>query len=224
MSDEETNLRGWKDGGLCSVLGEMLHVLPVVSQEAWDVQTAPGRWRKTSGKQRQRCVSAVVVLYHRGEGLGEKLVCFARRNESNNKFWVFNRQMVWKFFFRNHLQSRRTHTHASMMYFGRNIYCSYMIHQTSTIWLAKFGKIKQYIWISHLPDVQSLGINTWYYPLLNTVSNMGVFRISGQMYMQGSLPKGFMTTGWDLQQTVKLSLGRRGSDCSTGWACADVLK
>lgn len=43
MSDEETNLRGWKDGGLWSVLGEMLHVLPVVSQEVFDVQTAPGR-------------------------------------------------------------------------------------------------------------------------------------------------------------------------------------
>ena len=33
MSDEETNLQGWKDGILCSVLGEMLNVLPVVSQE-----------------------------------------------------------------------------------------------------------------------------------------------------------------------------------------------
>ena len=42
MSDEETNLQGWKDGILCSVLGEMLNVLPVVSQEVCDVQTAPG--------------------------------------------------------------------------------------------------------------------------------------------------------------------------------------
>ena len=33
MSDEETNLRGWKDGVLCSVLGEMLNAFPVVSQE-----------------------------------------------------------------------------------------------------------------------------------------------------------------------------------------------
>ena len=44
MSDEETNLRGWKDGVLCSVLGEMLHVLPVVSQEVrlhWGVEGRP---------------------------------------------------------------------------------------------------------------------------------------------------------------------------------------
>ena len=105
---------------MCSVLGEMLHVLPVVSQEAWDVQTAPGRWRKTSGKQRQRCVSAVLVLYHKGEGLGEKLVCFARRNERNNKFWAFSRQTVWKFSFINHLQQGHTymHTHNSSQTFS----------------------------------------------------------------------------------------------------------
>ena len=42
MSDDETNLQGWKDGILCSVLGEMLNVLPVVSQKVCDVLTAPG--------------------------------------------------------------------------------------------------------------------------------------------------------------------------------------
>ena len=43
MSDEETNLRGWKDRVLCSVLEEMINVLPAVSQEVCDVQTVPGR-------------------------------------------------------------------------------------------------------------------------------------------------------------------------------------
>ena len=37
IADEVTYLGGWKDGVLYSVLGEMLNVLPVVSQELCDV-------------------------------------------------------------------------------------------------------------------------------------------------------------------------------------------
>ena len=40
IADEETNLGGYQDGVLCSVVGKMLHVLPVVSQEVCDVTTA----------------------------------------------------------------------------------------------------------------------------------------------------------------------------------------
>ena len=45
----------------------------------------------------------------------KKMVCFARGNESNNRFWVFSRQIVWKIFFINHLQQGHTHmnTHNS---------------------------------------------------------------------------------------------------------------
>ena len=42
IADEVTYLGGWKDGVLYSVLGEMLNVLPVKSQELCDVQTALG--------------------------------------------------------------------------------------------------------------------------------------------------------------------------------------
>ena len=62
-------------------------------------------------KQCQYCMSADSVLYYKGEGLGEKLACFARRSERNNRFWVFSRQTVWKIFFTNHLQQRHTHMH-----------------------------------------------------------------------------------------------------------------
>ena len=40
IADEETNLGGYQDGVLCSVVGEMVHALTVVSQEVCDVPTA----------------------------------------------------------------------------------------------------------------------------------------------------------------------------------------
>ena len=112
MSDEATNLWVGKDGVLCSVLGEMLHVVPVVSQEAWDVQTAPGRWRKTSGKQRQRCVSAALVLYHRGEGLGEKVVVLQAGVKGITNSGSSTGKRYGKISLINHLLSGHTHIEA----------------------------------------------------------------------------------------------------------------